>query len=72
MEFNNIFLLLVAFVSVLVLVVFLPRAMKSQYSVNIDLKFLTCALHLDVQPNNAHENKLNQSSTSKLDKTIKK
>lgn len=72
MNFNIVLLLLIAFVIVLILAIFLPKAMKSRYRVNIDFKFLMCALHVDMQPNDVLENKLNKSSKSKPDKTIKK
>ena len=72
MNFNVMLLLLIALVIVLVLVVFLSGAMKSMYSVNVDFKMLMCDLHIDMQPNDIRKNKLNKSSKSKLDKTIKK
>ncbi len=69
MNFNIFFILLIA---LLVFVFFLPRAMDSRYSVNLDFKLLMCALHLGIQPNDAPKNELDKSSAPNPDKTNKK
>ena len=65
---------LLGMIIIVLVLVFLGKAMKSKYSVEMDFKLPLCAVHLGMQPNARclDSNGGNKISTAKVDKAIKK
>lgn len=64
------FMIIIVFV-LIILVVFLFKAMKSRYSVEIDFKNILCNFHLRIKPDDMHTEYLDEVSTSREDNSIK-